>query len=176
MSFGFGISDFVCCGQLAYQLYTEFKEAAGDCQAFAQELLLLHQVILKIEALIGYGELAEADQATLGVYLDMCKDVLFVQIAGDNKPLLTENMTYGQKMVLGSPRNPNFPCKNTSINANVRIFRDWTSSLRQKLEERSFAQKIPKFRAAISAVTEKLTSFQVLMIRYSIAARDINEC
>ena len=52
MSFGFGISDFVCCGQLAYQLYTDLKDAAGDCQEFAKELLLLHQIILKTEALI----------------------------------------------------------------------------------------------------------------------------
>ena len=165
MSFGFSISDFVCCGQLAYQLYTQFKEAAGDCQAFTQELLLLHQVIVKIEALIGYGELAEADQATLGLYLDMCKDVLFVQIAGGDSHFSKEILTYGQRMVLGGPWNPELPYHKSFINGNVRIFRDRTSSLRRKLGERNFAQKIPKLRAAISAVTEKLTSFQVLMIR-----------
>ena len=110
MSFGFGISDFVLCGQLAYQPYTQFKEAAGDCQAFAKELLLLHQVIVKIKALIGYGELAEADQATLGLYLDIGKDVLFVQIAGVDRYHKMENLTCGQRMVLGSPllRTQNF--------------------------------------------------------------------
>lgn len=168
MSFGFGISDFVCCGQIAYQLYTEFKEAAGDCQAFAQELLLLHQVILKIEALIRYDKLTEADQASLDLYLDMCKDVLFVQIAGVDRHQLKENLTYGQRMVSGSPRNSELLYCNPSIESNVRNvrnFRYWTFSLRRRFEERNFAQKIPKLRAAISAVTEKLTSFQVLMIR-----------
>ena len=164
MNFGFGISDFVLCGQLAYQLYTQFKEAAGDCQAFAQELLLLHQVILKTEALIGYGKLTEADQATLGLYVEMCKDVLFVQIAGVDGNYLNRNVTYGQRMGLGSPRNSELPYGNLSLDSNAR-FRDWALSQRRKLQERNFAQKIPKFRAAISAVTEKLTSFQVVMIR-----------
>ena len=177
MSFGFSVSDFVFCGQLAYQLYTEFKEAAGECQAFAKELLLLHQVMLKTGALIGRGGnvLDEAEQATLDLCLDMCKEILFVQIAdGDNFTLDGNLMGYGQRMLLSDPldgkmsygqrlvlNRPNFPF----INGYDRTLLDWICSVRRKFEERKFAKKIPKIRTAISTVTEKLTSFQVLMIR-----------
>ena len=163
MSFGFGISDFVCCGQLAYQLYTEFKDAAGDCQAFAKELLLLHRIILKIETLIGRRNhlLDEADKATLGLYLDMCKDILFVQIAGNPSD---EKIGFGQRRVLIGTGNPKLQYGKSSINGE-RTLRYWMCSVRRKFEERNFAKQIPKIRAAISTVTEQLTSFHVLMIR-----------
>ena len=84
MSFGINISDFICCGQLAYQFYIDLKDAAGDCREFAKELLLLHQVILKTEALLVRGSyvLDDGEQAMLGLCVDMCKDILFVQVAG----------------------------------------------------------------------------------------------
>ncbi len=174
MSFGFSVSDFICCGQLVYQLYTEFRQAAGECQAFAKELLLLHQVILKTEALIGRGNhvLDEAESATLDVCLDRCKDILFVQIAdGDSFPLaglavrLAGRLSYGQRLVLIRPENPNFQHGKLSMNGYDRTLPAWICSVRQKFEERNFAKKIPKIRAAISTVIEQLTSFQVLMIR-----------
>ena len=162
MSFGFGISDFICCGQLAYQLYTEFQNAAGDCQAFAKELLLLHQIILRTEALIRPASyvIDEADRATLGLCLDMCKDILFVQIAGGDSASWDEKMNYGQRLVLGSHGGPNI-----SMNWHDPSWRNWIRSVRRKFEERNFAKKIPRIRAAISKVIEKLTSFQVLRMR-----------
>ena len=165
MSFGFSISDFICCGQIAYELYTEFKEAAGECQAFAKELLLLHQVILKTEALIGRGNhgLEEVDQATLGLHIDMCKDILFVQLAGEHgNPW--DGMPCHRPLSSGSG-NLEFRHGKPSDYAVDRTLHEWTCSVRRKFEERNFAKKIPKIRAAISTVIEKLTSFQVLMVR-----------
>ena len=167
MSFGFSISDFVFCGQLAYELYTEFKEAAGECQAFAKELLLLHQVILKTEALIGRGnhELEEVDQATLGLHIDMCKDILFVQLAGEHGHPWDGMPWHRHRLVSNGSGNLEFRHGKPSINVVDRTLHDWTCLVRQKFEERNFAKKIPKIRAAISTVIEKLTSFQVLMVR-----------
>ena len=163
MSFGFGISDFVCCAQLAYHLYTEFKEAAGECQAFAKELLLLHQVILNLEALIGRGNyvLEEVDQATLDLYLDMCVDILFVQIAGDDKPL---DGMLRHEMLPSRSGNPEFQYRKAAVLGNDRGSCAWVWSVRRN-SKRKFAKKIPKIRAAISTIIEKLTSFQVLKIR-----------
>ncbi len=171
MSFGFSISDFVCCGQLAYQLYTDFKEAAGDCQAFAKELFLLHRVILKTEALIHRmdDELDESDQATLGLCLDMCKDILFNQIAGADGYIVDWNPRHRQGPFLNKGGDIEFQHATPSINRHDLFLQNFSRQMRrlvrQKFEERTFARKIPKIRTAISTVTEKLTSFQVLMIR-----------
>ena len=171
MSFGFSISDFVCCGQLAYQLYTEFKEAAGDCQAFAKELFLLHRVILKTEALIhrANDELDASDQATLGLCLDMCKNILFVQIAGTDGAHVNLGIDHRQRPVLLIGGKMKFPHATPSKDDGDYTLRNFSWQMRHlvrhKFEERSFARRIPKIRTAVSAVVEKLTSFQVLMIR-----------
>ena len=171
MSFGFGISDFICCGQLAYQLYIELKDAAGECQAFAKELLLLHQVILKTEALIirTSGVLDDAEQATLDLCIDMCKDILFVQVAGVDSTFVDFDRGYGERPTLSTvgglkPQlvisqmdydDTTLPPKLTNL-----IYR-----VRQRFRERIFARRIPKIQSAISTVTEKLTSFQILVIQ-----------
>ena len=171
MSFGFGISDFVCCGQLAYQLYIELKDAAGECQAFAKELLLLHQVILKIEALIirAGNVLDDAEQATLGLCVDMCKDILFVQLAGVSSTFVDSDRGHGGRPTLstGGELKPQLVTSQMDYDDN-----SWPPKLthliyrvRQRFRERSFAGRIPKLRSAITTVTEKLTSFQVLGIQ-----------
>ena len=167
MSFGFSISDFIFCGQIAYHLYTEFKDATGDCHAFAKELLLFHKVVLKTQALIRRGDhvLDAAEQTTLGLYLDMCKDILFVQIAGGDGKTSDWTIRYMQRLSLSRPGNLNLGYGKPSIDGYDRTLRDWMCSVRRKFEERNFAKKIPKLRAAISTVTEQLTSFHVLMIR-----------
>ena len=170
MSFGFSISDFVCCGQLAWQLYTEFQEAPGACQAFAKELLLFHQVIGTIESLIGRRDrlLNEAEQATLGLCLDMCKDILFVQIVGvDSAPvcLYTERLVQSTGGVL-KLQFVAAPLKTYDHKIPPEyVSPDLMILLRQRLRERNFAKRIPKIRAAMSTAIEKLTSFQVLLIR-----------
>ena len=177
MSFGFSISDFVCCGQLAYQLYTDLKDAAGDCQEFAKELLLLHQIILKTEAsIIRAGNvLDDAGRATLGLCVDMCKDILFVQVAGVDKNssiidfgIIDFGIYDGEKWVTSRWDGLKLQL--------VRSRKDYDNTIsppkltrliylvRQRFRERSFAKRIPKFRSAISTVTEKLTSFQILMV------------
>jgi len=52
MSFGFSVSDFVYCAQLAYKLSVEFKEAPGACRDFAAELVLFHQILLETQSLL----------------------------------------------------------------------------------------------------------------------------
>ena len=172
MSFGFGISDFVCCGQLAYQLYTEFKDAPGDCQALAKELLLFHQVILKTQALVRRrGDvLDEAEQATLGLCLEMCEDILFVQIVGADSARGCLCTGQGGRLVQGRDGHLKLhfvttPMKDHDHTRSPNFSPNYKYLLRQKFGERTFAKRIPKIRSAISTVIEKLTSFQVLTIR-----------
>ena len=179
MSFGFGISDFVCCGQLAYQLYIDLKDAPGDCQGFANELLLLHQIILKTEAsIIRAGNvLDDAGRATLGLCAEMCKDILFVQVAGIDKDKNTGVIDFGildisiyhgegwggsswDDRTLHFPRSRLYYDNAISSPKLTRLI----YLVRQRFRERSFAKRIPKFRSAISTVTEKLTSFQILVV------------
>ena len=170
MSFGFSISDFVCCGQLAYQLYIELKHAPGDCQAFANELLLLHQVILKTEAVIlraGY-ELEDAERATLGLCVDMCKDILFVQIAGADHTLTKFKRSHEERSMLSICEDVKLQLVTSRADYDNITLPKLTHLIRlvhRRFAERSFAKRIPKIRSAISPVIEKLMSFQVLVIQ-----------
>lgn len=167
MSFGFGISDFICCGQLAYQLYIDLKDAAGDCQEFAKELLVLHRIILKTEALIirAGNVLDDAERATLGLCVDMCKDILFVQVAGVD---MNFNIGDGERWVQSRGADLRLQLVTSRMLYRKTISPPKLARLiqlvRQRFRERSFARRIPKIRSAISTVTEKLTSFQVLVI------------
>ena len=171
MSFGFGISDFILCGELAYQLYIELKNAPGECQAFAKELLLLHQIIQKTEALIirANDSLDDADQATLDLCVDMCKDILLVQMAGVNTTFIDLDRIHGERSTLSIGAELKRQLAIYQINYYGTSLPPKSKHLlylvRQRFRERSFAKRIPKVRSAISTVTEKLTSFQVLVIQ-----------
>ena len=160
MSFGFSISDFICCGQLAYQFYIDLKDAAGDCQEFAKELLLLHQIILKTEALIirAGNVLNDGEQATLGLCVDMCRDILFVRVAGVD---IDFDIDHGESWVQTRGNTLRLQFDNTIMPPKLTRL---IYLVRRRFRERSFARRIPKIRSAISTVTEKLMSFQVLVI------------
>lgn len=48
MSFGFSISDFVTCAQLASHVYNALKTAPKECHAFAEEVATFRQVLMKV--------------------------------------------------------------------------------------------------------------------------------
>ena len=169
MSFGFSISDILCCGQLAYQFYIDLKDAPGYCQEFAKELLLLHQIISKIEALIirAGNVLDDGEQATLGLCVDMCKDILFIRVAGVDIDFDKDD---GEGWFQSTARDDlRLQLFTSGMDDDNIIMPHKLTRFKylvcRRFRERSFARKIPKIRSALSTVIEKLTSFQVLVIQ-----------
>ena len=157
MSFGFSVSDIYGCAHLAYSLYEEFKEAPGACQDFARELLLFHQVLLKtksnIEAETSY--LGHDDKIALETCLDNCKELLYVQIVGAaTVPKVLDKPTSS-----GYDPSGKFGFRSTADEKNL------LRGLRQKLEKRKFASRIPKLQRAISAHVDHLTAYNVLIFQ-----------
>ena len=154
MSFGFSVSDVYGCAHLAYVLYNEFKQAPGVCQDFARELGLFHQVLLNtIEAEI--SPLSDADGSALGTCLDSCKELLYVQIAGAaTVPRVLDKPAFSGYGPVWNSALPLTPDEKSLLRG-----------LRQKLDERKFASRIPKLQRSISAHVEKLTALNVLIVQ-----------
>lgn len=152
MSFGFSVSDFVYCAQLAYKLSVEFKGAPGACRDFTKDLLIFHQLLLKTQSLIERRKLDvdESGQTTLAASAYSCKELLYVQILGcKNVPTDIESLTFD----------------------NLPMFYEqgrFLQGLRRKLGEIKFAKKIPEFQSAISARIDALTALNVVLMRYSL--------
>lgn len=158
MSFGFSVSDIIGCAHLAYVLYDELVQAPGACQNFAGELLLFREALLKTRSMIAAEKsyLSDADQSALGICLDSCKELLYVQIIGFAavpKDWATIGLT-----------GPGHCCAFHSPSNQLKNKR-FLSGLRQRLRERKFASRIPKLQQAISAHIETLTAFVVLSIQ-----------
>lgn len=160
MSFGFSISDFFTLGGLALKLYNEFRVAPGACRAFANELLLFHQLLDKMGYLREEIELLGAsDRAALKTCADSCKELIYVQIYGAacGRTVLqipgTMPRTSSESISLILRRGPD---------GEDRFFRAW----RQKWGERKFAARIPELQRAVTAHIQSLTAFYTLIIRY----------
>ena len=156
MSFGFSVSDIYICARLAYKLYNEYRRAPGACQEFAREILLLHQVLLKVKSNVesDISHLSHSDQAALGAYLDSCKKLLCVQMIGDYKINKILQTKIDIELIQTEIVFPNH--YRTQPN----------TGLRQKNRYMRFAPRIPQLQFAISALVEKLTAFNVLLIQY----------
>ena len=156
MSFGFSVSDIYGCARLAYLLYNELKQAPAACQDFARELLLFHQALLKTKTTIEaeISPLSDADGSALGICLDSCKELLYVQIIGATTvPNDMSGINFG-----GYDPEGNCVLHSTSTSNGKRFL----PGLRQKIGARKFARQIPKLQRAISAHIETLTALSIL--------------
>ncbi|KAL9063288.1 MAG: hypothetical protein Q9161_009546 [Pseudevernia consocians] len=168
MSFGFSVSDIYGCACLAYRLYDEFQQAPGACKEFALELLLFHGVLMRTKSSLEYetSHLSHSDQAALEACLDSCKELLYVQISG--APKVPENLDM-IKFSTQDLRKNDFSHPSSD---HARFLR----GLRQKVRERNFALRIPKFQRAISAHVQKLNALSVLIIQsYQIGIQATQE-
>ena len=159
MSFGFSVSDIYGCARLAYLLYDELKQAPAACQDFAREFLLFHQALLKTKSMVEAekSHLNDADGSSLGICLDSCKELLYVQIIGAAAvPKDLDKIDFG-----GYDPEGNCILHSASKSNGKRFL----PGLRQKMRERKFASRIPKLQQAISAHIETLTAFVVLGIQ-----------
>ena len=162
MSFGFSVSDIVGCAHLAYILYDEFKEAQGACQKFLRELLLFHQVLVKMYSTASQLELLDSsDQAALNSCLDSCKELLYVQIMGT--PTLPDDTStvpeeYWDLKIYGCRDKTDLLVLSPFEKPSV-----W-NNLRRRLGARQFALRIPKLQNAISSHIEKLNILLALCV------------
>ena len=160
MIFGISVSDIYGCARLAYGLYEELKQAPGDCQAFAQELLLFHQMLIKISTINSEnGHLDHSDQAALSACLDSCKELLCKQIVGIQE-MPADLDKVGVDLVTPLPIRSEYKDYGLPFHRNVGLFRTW----RQRFEKRKLALQIPKLQRAISAHIEKLNIFLELYV------------
>lgn len=161
MSFGFSVSDFITLGGLTLKLYDEFKAAPGACRAFANELLMFHQILerLGFELQSHTDYLEASDHAALRACADSCKELIYVRIYGASC-VPTELPTYGIKSTTSS-KIVNVILQPRPYD-NDRFHRAW----RQKWSERKFAARIPELQRAVTAHVQSLTAFSSLIIRY----------
>jgi hypothetical protein len=78
MSFGFSIGDFVCVGQLAWQIYRKCKSASSEFKSISSQLISLHIVFKDVNETIEEWGLPESKQTDL------------LQIAEESKETLDE--------------------------------------------------------------------------------------
>lgn len=165
MSFGFSVSDFITLGGLALKLYAEFRAGPEACQSFANELLLLHQVLEKLASDLdgNVGLLGPSDHAALKACADSCKELVYVQIYGAICVPTTKTAIKGETEVAHELYF--YPYNNQILQripqGNDRLLRAW----RQKWGERKFAARIPKLQQTITAHVQSLTAFSTLLVR-----------
>ena len=161
MIFGISVSDIYGCARLAYKLYDEFKQSPWDCQTFAQELLLFHNVLLIVAASIKSkaSHLDHSDQAALIACLDSCKELLYKQIGGiQEMPADLDAVRFG--LYYPKPIRYEYKDHGAPSHGDSRLF----STLHQRFEKRKLALQIPKLQRAISAHIEKLNVFLALYV------------
>ena len=95
----------------------------------------------------------------------MCKDILFVQVAGVD---IDFAIYHGERWVRGRWDNLKLQLVRHRMDYDNTISPPKLTRLiylmRQRFREMSFAKRIPKIRSAISTVTEKLILFQILVV------------
>jgi hypothetical protein len=76
MSLGYGISDIVALGQLAWAVYRSCKDAPESFKNVSQEALSLHALLREVEEIFSAQTLSSTRQACLKRIGDGCRNVL----------------------------------------------------------------------------------------------------
>lgn len=163
MSFGFSISDFISCAQITWQVYDALKKGPAECQAFAEEFVLFHQVLVKMSENLRdvNRRLSMEEHDALSQHIVGFEKLCSLIMGSNLRQYRTHGGLFGQR---GLPHNLNDPRK--ARDEDVSGFISEIRSFSERIRTASFAKKIPKFQRAITAQVEKLTSFNVLLIQY----------
>ena len=76
MSFGYGASDVLAVGKLAYVVFKSCKDAPGSFRNVSAEVASMHTVLKEVEESVAAQSLSPERQARLKPSIDCCKDVL----------------------------------------------------------------------------------------------------
>ena len=141
MSFGFSVTDFVTCGQLAYKLYQEFRDAPGECAAFVRELSVFSTLVLHMGNLEAAG-LGPTSRASLEQFALECKGLLIMKI-------------------LGFSEIPRDALKIDDQIVDIEHLVPWEKRRGLSRRHAQFAQaiKLPKHRKYLNAQVAKMTAF-----------------
>ena len=167
MIFGISVSDIYGCARLAYMLYEEFKQAPGACQEFARDLLHFSNVLRMTTSALDSktSHLSLSDRAALRLCLDSCKELLWVQIMGDEEVLEDwENVVFNMDNQISHFFD--YKQYGGAFNGGVGLFH----RCRQRFEKRKLALQIPKLQRAISSHIEKLN---VLLALYTFTIHEV---
>lgn len=175
MSFGFSISDFFTCAQVTWQLYDALKTGPAECQAFAKEVLLFHQVLEKmcknLQGTTRRLSLEEHDALSQHVvgFEELCSLIMDDTSSTKFRTSSTKFLTHMDLCGLRAFRYylddlRRFDDENVNKESGI-VF--GIMNFRDRIRTASFAKKIPKLQRAITAQVEKLTAFNVLLIQYS---------
>lgn len=170
MSFGFSLSDFALCAQLCHNIYRALKEAPRECEAFALEILHLHNLLKVLAADIanvsakpnGLVDLAKR-QPNLSLYGAQCIELLIADIAGysDSWSQLHRFHEHDSFRVPRASALEGFEFAVTAL-----------STLKQRLSQAKFSRKIPRLRQDVANILSKLSAENVQIVRYDPRAID----
>ena len=180
MSFGFSISDFVICAQWAWYIYDALETGPAECQAFAKEVLFLHQILAKVHESLRdtnrYLSSEEGDALQRHImnfeeFYSSITDSKFEDFFGGSE----QQSLYMQRTPVHSQL---FSSEALSLLKDTESARTWAetennirllgiSKIRERIRAARFAKKIPKLQRSVTAQIEKLTAFNVLLIQYN---------
>lgn len=93
MSFGYSVTDFVACGQLAWKIYKACKDTLDNFKNISHEVLPLHAVLKEVEEANSDANLSAARQSRQRTVGDGCRDVL-----EDLQAILDNAIVWAQKL------------------------------------------------------------------------------
>ena len=160
MSFGFSISDFLACAQLAWQIYDALKTGPTECQAFAEEVLLFHEVLMKVGEILQDANccLGPRELRALSRHVDDCEQLLSSTIMGSF-------FAPEYREAARSYRYQGSTDMHSDFNQKIGISRTLMVAFRERVRTASVAKKIPDLRHRITAQIEKLTAYNVLLMQ-----------
>ena len=161
MSFGFSLSDFALCINLSNTVYRALRDAPGECEVFAQEVLHLEDLLRglwdDIEDEIKDGDtfgLLTRRYPGLSEHGSRCLELLCADIVGE------------QALSLRNGPIPRQPHPIIPKNCNGSIFGDLYLEAKQRFSHAKFARKIPRLRMMVAGIVGKLTAETVLIMKY----------
>ena len=158
MSFGFSVTDFVTCAQIAGQVYDVLKTGSAKCEAFAEECLQFHHILLKLTENVQNLQrknqpINHPDVEVLDSLLQSCRRLINQEIS----PYLNETFVakVNYQSITKVPTEDDYKCFRPE-------FTKWSS---HKLREAKFVRQIPRLQNAVSRQIEKLTAFNTVLIQ-----------
>jgi hypothetical protein len=77
MSFGFSIGDVLVCAKMAWEIYTQIRNAPSEIQTIADDVALLHATLKSMnENVVRSAPLASSDIDGMKMTMERCKRVL----------------------------------------------------------------------------------------------------
>ena len=164
MSFGFSVTHFLTCGQLAYQLYMVFKKAPKQCAQFAKDLQHFSHEIEHTAGLVTNhrSSLTQSDHHILTLPVEDCAQLLCVRRLQGHA-------------VHGRPGRPLWDFVGTKIIPKTSPKNPY-EALGRRIAQVQYALQIPELQEAVSSYGSRLVSFGVARFQYGLSYAELHQC